>query len=585
MLISWGQVSPDCRTAVPICSDTPVNGGTSGYGEDDFFGQDETGCLEETASGAVESNSAWYRFRTAASGQLGFNIGFDTLEDWDFALYKASDCGDLGDPIRCNFYDNRDKEQYMGVGESPDGMEDTVLFEDWLQVEPGEDYYLLINNFSNSNSGFSIQFTGEIFEDHPYDALDCSIISNLLGPPIAACDNEDVVLDATMGGAVAYHWYRDTGSGFELLPSENQATLEVTTDAFYRVLVELPDDTVISDVQVGFSPAPQTYPLEDMYFCSGQGNFNLQDLDATALGPQKASAVRVSYHTTLEDAFTGNSPLENNFILNPGTHTIFVRTTSIDNSQCFDLSQEFEIQVDESPEIHFDTEVYICESRDAISIGPETPVPGYSYVWENGSTDHSIAVDREGRYELLVRNEQGGCEDVFTIEVVISLSPAISEVKVDDFRTENRVEIITHIPGDFIFRMDGGSEQNSGVFEGVSPGLHEVSIIDPKGCGVVKEMITVVGFSRFFTPNGDGQNDRWIVHGLEVLADAELTIFDRFGRRLARLRSNSPGWDGTFQGTPMPEADYWFSLSYVDPRNGRVEARKLSNHFSLKREK
>ena len=177
------QVSPDCGNAVPICNNTPVNGGTMGLGIDDFNGSSTSGCLEEALSGSIESNSAWYRFRTGASGQLGFNIGIDTSEDWDFALYKTNDCNNLGDPIRCNFFDNQDGNAFIGIGEDPSGATANVQYEDWLQVEPGEDYYLLINNFSNSNSGFSIQFSGQIFVTNPYDTLDCSIINNLLGPP------------------------------------------------------------------------------------------------------------------------------------------------------------------------------------------------------------------------------------------------------------------------------------------------------------------------------------------------------------------------------------------------------------------
>jgi hypothetical protein len=109
----FAQVSPDCGNAIPICNDTPVNGGTFGLGSDDFNGANMSGCLEETVTGSIESNSAWYRFRTDASGQLGFNLGFDTSEDWDFALYKTSDCNNLGDPIRCNFYDNQEKSALM----------------------------------------------------------------------------------------------------------------------------------------------------------------------------------------------------------------------------------------------------------------------------------------------------------------------------------------------------------------------------------------------------------------------------------------------------------------------------------------
>ena len=216
---SYAQVAVDCANAIPICSNTPTNGGTQGYGIDDFNGAFSSGCLEQTLSGAIESNSAWYRFRTGAAGQLGFNIGFNTSEDWDFALYQASDCNNLGDPVRCNFFDNQDQQAYMGVGEDPTGSTSTVLYEDWLQVEAGQDYYLLINNFSNTNSGFSIQFTGDIFLTNPIDALDCSIIDNLLGPPIAACDNQIIVLDATTTNVLSYNWYMDTGTGFQLLPA------------------------------------------------------------------------------------------------------------------------------------------------------------------------------------------------------------------------------------------------------------------------------------------------------------------------------------------------------------------------------
>lgn len=113
---SSAQVAPDCVTAIPICNNTPVTGGTNGYGTDDFHGAVKSGCLEPTATGAIESNSAWYRFRTGASGQLGFDIASDVNEDWDFALYRSDDCGSLGEPVRCNFFDNRDKKAYQGVG-------------------------------------------------------------------------------------------------------------------------------------------------------------------------------------------------------------------------------------------------------------------------------------------------------------------------------------------------------------------------------------------------------------------------------------------------------------------------------------
>lgn len=121
-ILARAQVASDCGNAIPICNNTPTNAGTYGFGSDDFNGAAVSGCLEQTLDGATESNSAWYRFRTGASGRLGFNIGIDTEEDWDFALYKTDDCNTLGDPVRCIFFDNQDTNAFVGVGEDPTGM-------------------------------------------------------------------------------------------------------------------------------------------------------------------------------------------------------------------------------------------------------------------------------------------------------------------------------------------------------------------------------------------------------------------------------------------------------------------------------
>ncbi len=37
----------------------------------------------------------------------------------------------------------------------------------------------------------------------------------------------------------------------------------------------------------------------------------------------------------------------------------------------------------------------------------------------------------------------------------------------------------------------------------------------------------------YFTPNGDGVNDVWIIKNIELLPDAKVTNFDRYGKRVA----------------------------------------------------
>ncbi len=575
----------DCSNAIPICNNTPTNGGTLGYGIDDFNGASSSGCLEQTLSGAIESNSAWYRFRTGASGELGFNIGFDTSEDWDFALYQSGDCNNLGDPVRCNFFDNSDQEAFMGVGEDPTGSSTTVLYEPWLQVEPGQDYYLLINNFSNTNSGFSIQFTGNIFITNPFDALDCSIINNLLGPPLAACDNQSVVLDATTAGALSYNWYRDTGSGFLLISGETNPTLNVLISAMYRVQVVTATGNIISDVQVAFSVAPTTNSLTDETLCSGIGTFDLAQKDTESLGLQDPDEILVTYHLSGADATAGVNQLPLQYPVFVGTETIYVRTTSSSNPNCFDVSESFQLEVVETPVTGFQTDVFICQDSTGEVIGEATPNPQFSYSWDTGETTSSIMVSQAGVYTLTITNSQAGidCINTVPITVVVGETPTIAEVIIEDLQADNTVEIVAGVDGNFEYQLDAGPFQASNIFTNVAPGAHMVTVSDLNGCGSVSDNITVVGFPKFFTPNGDGSNDYWHIMGVNSLEEPIVHVFDRFGKLIKQLDENSAGWDGTFNGKDLPSSDYWFQLTYMDTQGQRIEAKYISNHFALRR--
>lgn len=86
-------------------------------------------------------------------------------------------------------------------------------------------------------------------------------------------------------------------------------------------------------------------------------------------------------------------------------------------------------------------------------------------------------------------------------------------------------------------------------------------------------------YPYFFTPNQDGFNDSWNISCLRDNPTASIYIFDRFGKLLKTLDTGGTGWDGTFQGNPMPSSDYWFKVTYNDNETTRV----LTGHFALKR--
>lgn len=70
-----------------------------------------------------------------------------------------------------------------------------------------------------------------------------------------------------------------------------------------------------------------------------------------------------------------------------------------------------------------------------------------------------------------------------------------------------------------------------------------------------------------FTPNGDGLNDEFIVYAPMEIAQFECVIFDKASRVLFQTKSIQQGWDGTFEGRPLPSGGYFYVIKFRDRLN------------------
>lgn len=274
------QNSPDCRSAIPVCADSVITWFADGSGDIDDFDPDvirQTGCLEKgsIASANIENNTSWFVFRAGTGGQVGFDIEAltDTAE-WDFALYGPDvDCGAISNgtaqPIRCNYEVN--DTRFTGVGVNPEngqvgqpfikGSQNT--YDEWIEVQPGELYYLLINNYNTNFDGdpepFSLTFTGSSVEDDQDNALDCTLRDEFLGLDIVACEGDpDITLSALNSPAgpdiVNVTWsvdYEDDGLIDATLPGSGPSGAELVVSSpdsgRYSVRIETSLGTFIED--------------------------------------------------------------------------------------------------------------------------------------------------------------------------------------------------------------------------------------------------------------------------------------------------------------------------------------------------
>ena len=96
-------------------------------------------------------------------------------------------------------------------------------------------------------------------------------------------------------------------------------------------------------------------------------------------------------------------------------------------------------------------------------------------------------------------------------------------------------------------------------------------ITDANGCSA-EDLLTVFVEKEArafvptgFTPNGDGMNDRLLVHGRSGTRVLVFRVFDRWGQLLYEgkdfeVNDADAGWDGTFRGKPVNSGVYIWSL-------------------------
>ncbi|WP_033957760.1 T9SS type B sorting domain-containing protein, partial [Psychroserpens jangbogonensis] len=188
-----------------------------------------------------------------------------------------------------------------------------------------------------------------------------------------------------------------------------------------------------------------------------------------------------------------------------------------------------------------------------------------------------------GIYSVIVTDALTGCTSSVTTEVIESSPPTIVlvDVTTDAFSELHIIVVTVTGSGDYEYRLDDGAWQDSNTFTDVSAGEHDIDVRDKIGCGFVSDKVTVMDYPKFFTPNGDSYNDTWNIKGIADQPSAKIYIFDRYGKLIKQISPSSEGWNGTYNGNPMPTSDYWFVVEYNEPNTG--ERKEFKAHFTLKR--
>jgi gliding motility-associated-like protein len=335
--------------------------------------------------------------------------------------------------------------------------------------------------------------------------------------------------------------------------------------------------------------------------------------DATVLGTQTAPLFTIAYYPTEADALAGTNVIATPAAFTTLSTTVYGVVTNA-TTLCPSTPAAISITVEPlaDPVITSDTGGdTICVDftsgtlNSGLVLDSGVSGTGYTFQWyhdtvlttETGPTYNVIdPLTGAGNYTVVATSTfgcvsaasapftvlQSGPAEIPPGTVGYTLSNAFSDVQTIT------VSIQGYGAGFYQYQLDQGPiVDNGGVFVDVGPGTHTVTVYDFEGndfdlrcqADLVIQDIQMINYPHFFTPNGDGINDHWNIVGLDGMDTVKIYIFDRYGKLLKQISPSSPGWDGTYNGQPMPSTDYWFSVYY--PETG--VSKEFKAHFSLKR--
>ena len=370
------------------------------------------------------------------------------------------------------------------------------------------------------------------------------------------CDAGSITLNATASIGSIY-WYNDASGGTSISSGNNFTTPVLSSTKNYHAEVSgcTSTRTVIAAT---INTTPTISTIKPIVPRCGTGTIILE---ATPNIGNVNWFYEANGGTSISSGTTFTTP-------SLSTNTFFYAEAN--NNGCISPNRiAISTIINPVPEVT-DENLILCQNSN---LTLDTTIDGMTYLWSTSETTKTINISSPGNYEVAITNSYL-CTSTKKIIVIEHKIPEIMSVKVE----ETNVEIIPkNQQSYFEYSIDGINFQISPLFLNTPGGLQTASIREVNNCGIDTKEFVILLAPPFFTPNNDSYNDFWIVKGMSFYPNAELRIFDRYGKLLKELRPNSLGWDGTFNGHQLPASDYWYVLK------SDSNSPEKRGHFTLKR--
>ena len=220
-------------------------------------------------------------------------------------------------------------------------------------------------------------------------------------------------------------------------------------------------------------------------------------------------------------------------------------------------------------------------TAEAVVSGGAEP---YAYSWNTLPVQTAATATGldAGNYTVTI-TDANGCMSTGSVQIN---EPDLLEIQA----IANDATCPDEADGSIVLTITGGTEPYTIIWSdgagmknriNMLPGTYSVVVTDQNGCS--QSHSVVVGFigtyncveiSNIITPNNDGFNDEWILKNIDLYPNAEVLVFNRWGKLIFRTKNISGNpWDGTSEGKLVPTDSYHYILYLNDgsePKTGVI---------------
>lgn len=390
----------------------------------------------------------------------------------------------------------------------------------------------------------------------------------------AVCETETATINAaTNNGTI--EWFTSPSGGTPIFFGNSYTTSPLTKSTIFYAGINFNGCTDFKRIPVTITvtKTPTITSSTDDLICSGKALLN-----ATA---SQGDVVWFESRTSTTPIYTGNSFTTPNLSV---TTSYFVEAR---NNSCISSTRtEVIAKIDNLVPI-FDLvkdNYVLCKEIGSATLETKNANGNFTYIWTKDGTpipnnSSSLTVSSEGKYTVKAIS-LAGCESIEeTIRVTESERAKLTnmDVMIIDDNSKNSIEIINPNLGigDYKFSLDDefGPYKNQSFFENLSVGVHTLYIKDDNGCGITSYSFSILAFPKFFTPNGDQNNDVWKINGFNnsQFTSSDVNIYNRFGILIHKIDPSEGSWNGTYQGKLLPSNTYWYRATLIDTNNRKIE--------------